>query len=59
LDDVGELSNVEIIILSEARCRSAQEDAKAGFDCHVSDPTAMAAKLGHNLFEIDIDIVFK
>jgi hypothetical protein len=59
LDDVGELSNVEIIILSKARCRSGQEDAKAGFNCHVSDPTAMAAKLGHNLFEIDIDIVFK
>jgi hypothetical protein len=57
LDDVGELSNVEIIILSEARCRSGQEDAKAGFDCRVSYPTDMAAKLDHNLFEIISDIV--
>ena len=57
LDDFGKLQNVERIVLSEARSCSGQEDAKTGFDCHISDLTDLAAKLNHNLFDIITDIV--
>jgi hypothetical protein len=57
LDDFGKLQNVERIILIEVRSRSGQKDAKAGFDCCISDPTDLDAKLDHSLFDIITDIV--